>query len=89
MNCILKGCRLQVQPECVSVDEQMIPFSGACPFQQYVPLKPIPDGMKNLVLTSMDSIVLNDEVYQGSRALGFQVQDFKIGVRNIGHQISV
>ena len=28
MNCILTGCHLQVHPECISVDEQMIPFTG-------------------------------------------------------------
>lgn len=40
--------------------------------------------MKNLVLTSVDSIVLNDEVYQGSRALGFQVQDSEeLGLRTL------
>ncbi|XP_048041390.1 piggyBac transposable element-derived protein 3-like isoform X1 [Megalobrama amblycephala] len=75
MDRILTGCRLQVRPECVSIDEQMIPFTGACPFRQYVPLKPNPVGMKNFVLASVDGLVLDFEVYQGSKTLASKVQD--------------
>ncbi|KAG7494019.1 hypothetical protein JOB18_021211 [Solea senegalensis] len=75
MNRVLDGCRIQARPESVSIDEQMVPFTGACPFRQYVPLKPNPVGMKNFVLASTDGIVLDFEVYQGSKALASQVPD--------------
>ncbi|ROL42987.1 Chimeric ERCC6-PGBD3 protein [Anabarilius grahami] len=78
MDRILTGCRLQVRPECVSIDEQMIPLTGACPFRQYVPLKPNPVGMKNFVLASVDGLVLDFEVYQGSKTLASKVQDSRV-----------
>ncbi|XP_061581381.1 uncharacterized protein LOC133447017 isoform X2 [Cololabis saira] len=75
MNRILKGCHAQARPESVSIDEQTIPFTGACPFRQHMPLKPNSVGMKNFVLASEDGIVLDFEVYQGSKALAAQVPD--------------
>uniref|UniRef100_A0A3B1IV02 PiggyBac transposable element-derived protein domain-containing protein n=1 Tax=Astyanax mexicanus TaxID=7994 RepID=A0A3B1IV02_ASTMX len=39
LNRILKGCKSQARPQCVSIDEQMIPFTGACPWRQYLPMK--------------------------------------------------
>uniref|UniRef100_A0A8C1ND68 Si:ch211-255f4.7 n=1 Tax=Cyprinus carpio TaxID=7962 RepID=A0A8C1ND68_CYPCA len=72
---ILKGCRSQTKPESVSIDEQMIPFTGACPCRQYLPMKPNPVGMKNFVCASAEGIMLDFELYQGADALIAQVQE--------------
>ncbi|CAJ1071459.1 piggyBac transposable element-derived protein 3-like [Xyrichtys novacula] len=75
MNRILNGCCLQAAIEYVSIDEQMIPLTGACQFRQYVPLKPNPVSIKIFVLASADVIVLDFETYQGAKTLGLQVPD--------------
>ena len=44
MDRVRQGCRKQCRTRQVSIDEQMIPFSGACVARQYVPNKHNPVG---------------------------------------------
>lgn len=72
---ILKGFKSQARPECVSVDEQMIPLTGACPCQQYLSMKPNSVGIKNCVYATADGIVLDFNIYQGAAAPLEQVKE--------------
>ena len=80
MDRIRAGCLKLARPREVSIDEQMIPFSGACALRQYVPSKPNPVGLKTFVAASQDGLVLDYVVYQGSGSFTSAPPDLKLGM---------
>ena len=59
------------------MDEQMISFSGSCPYRQYIPKKPNPVGIKNFVMASVGGLMLDFDIYQGAKCLEQQVHPNK------------
>lgn len=46
-DCFLANCRRGFIPrDCVTIDEQLVPFRGRCMFRQYIPSKPAKYGIK-------------------------------------------
>ena len=80
MDRIRSGCLKLARPSDISIDEQMIPFSGACAFRQCVPSKPNPVRLKNYVAASQDGMVLDYVIYQGSGSFTSAPPDLKLGM---------
>ena len=60
--------KLMMPDECVTVDEQLIPFRGRCSFKQYIPSKPAKYGIKVWALCDAKNFFLyNAEIYCGKR----------------------
>ncbi|XP_025991729.2 piggyBac transposable element-derived protein 4-like [Solenopsis invicta] len=58
--------RLYNPGENITVDEQLVPFRGRCPFKQYIPSKPARYGLKIwAVCDSQNAYTWNTQVYTG------------------------
>ncbi|XP_046404918.1 piggyBac transposable element-derived protein 4-like [Ischnura elegans] len=57
--------------ELTTIDEQLVPFRGKCPFRQFIPSKPIKYGIKVFTLTDARSMYTKTmEVYLGTQPEG-------------------
>ena len=75
-----RGCLELHRSRDISIDEQMIPFTGACQLRQYVPNKPNPIGLKNFVSACPDGLVVDFVVYQGANSFKAFPPVLKLGI---------
>ena len=81
---------------CMTVDEQLVPFRGRCPFRQYIPSKPGKYGMKIWTICDATSYYtwkmqvytgkderIGREVNQGTRVVPDMVKEIEKTGRNI------
>lgn len=74
------GCLKMYRASKVSIDEQMIPFSGVSSIKQYVPNKPNPVGLKNFVIANPDGLVLDFRIYQGKETFSDVAVNENVGL---------
>lgn len=63
---VLRGCHAQNREQKISIDEMIIPFTGACAIRQFCPGKPHPTGLKAFILANPNGLVCDILVYQGN-----------------------
>ncbi|XP_064473141.1 piggyBac transposable element-derived protein 2-like [Ornithodoros turicata] len=86
INSIREACRKPPRPSMVSIDDQIIPFTGITTLKQYVPGKPHITDLRNFVLASPSGLVLDYEIYLGKSTLcGGKNQELGIGANVILH----
>lgn len=76
------NCKQRFVPnDCVTIDEQLLPFRGRCKFLQYTPSKPAKYGIKIFWLCDARVPYAFDGIVYSGRQLGEEVQ------KNLGENI--
>jgi len=65
-DCVLKRCRELVKKRDLSIDEQIVPFTGHKNVKQYCKGKPNPWGIKIFMLCGASGVIHDFIIYQGS-----------------------
>ncbi|CAK1599230.1 unnamed protein product [Parnassius mnemosyne] len=68
---IHKGCHSIPKDQKLSINEMIIPFTGACGMKQYSPGKLNPTGLKTFVLANPTEEVCVFDIYQGATTYPF------------------